>query len=68
VSSQVRNLSASSGGPAGTRRHTIHHCGHEETSDDGKRKYTVAEIAAEFGVMRPAICRCLDEGETVAAK
>ena len=28
---------------------------YDETSEDGKRKYTVAEIAAEFGVSRPTI-------------
>ena len=32
---------------------------YEETSGDGKRKYTVAEIAAEFGVTRPTIYRVL---------
>jgi DNA invertase Pin-like site-specific DNA recombinase len=31
----------------------------DETSEDGKRKYTVAEIAAEFGVSRPTIYRHL---------
>jgi DNA invertase Pin-like site-specific DNA recombinase len=33
---------------------------YEETGEDGKRKYTVAEIAAEFGVTRPTIYRALD--------
>jgi DNA invertase Pin-like site-specific DNA recombinase len=32
---------------------------YDETSEDGKRKYTVAEIAAEFGVSRPTIYRHL---------
>lgn len=32
-----------------------------ETGEDGKRRYTVAEIAAEFGVTRPTIYRALDE-------
>jgi hypothetical protein len=27
----------------------------QETGDDGKRRYTVAQIAAEFGVTRPTI-------------
>lgn len=30
-----------------------------ETGDNGKRKYTVAQIAAEFGVTRPTIYRNL---------
>ena len=38
---------------------------YEETGDDGKRKYTVKQIAAEFGVTRPAIYRHL--GRDVAA-
>jgi DNA invertase Pin-like site-specific DNA recombinase len=33
---------------------------YEETGEDGKRKYTVAEIAAEFGVTRPTIYRALE--------
>lgn len=32
---------------------------YEELGDDGKRKYTVAQIAAEFGVTRPTIYRHL---------
>ncbi len=32
---------------------------YEETGPDGKRKYTVAQIAAEFGVTRPTIYRHL---------
>lgn len=32
---------------------------YEETSDDGKRAYTVEQIAAEFGVTRPTIYRYL---------
>jgi hypothetical protein len=32
---------------------------YEETGEDGKRRYTVAQIAAEFGVTRPAIYRHL---------
>lgn len=30
---------------------------YDETSRDGKRRYTVAQIAAEFGVSRPTIYR-----------
>ena len=33
---------------------------YDETSDDGKRRYTVAQIAAEFGVTRPTIYRHLE--------
>jgi DNA invertase Pin-like site-specific DNA recombinase len=32
---------------------------YDETGDDGKRKHTVARIAAEFGVSRPTIYRHL---------
>ena len=34
---------------------------YEETGDDGKRRYTVAQIAAEFGVTRPTIYRHLSK-------
>ena len=34
---------------------------YEETGEDGKPRYTVAEIAAEFGVTRPTIYRTLDD-------
>lgn len=33
---------------------------YDETSEDGRRRYTVAQIAAEFGVSRPTIYRYLD--------
>jgi predicted DNA binding protein len=32
---------------------------YDETGEDGKRKYAVAQIAAEFGVSRPTIDRHL---------
>jgi predicted DNA-binding transcriptional regulator YafY len=32
---------------------------YDETGRDGKRKYTIAQIAAEFGVSRPTIYRHL---------
>ena len=32
---------------------------YDEIGDDGKRRYTVAQIAAEFGVSRPTIYRHL---------
>jgi hypothetical protein len=35
---------------------------YEETTGDGKRRYTVAQIAAEFGVTRPTIYRHHDQG------
>ena len=35
---------------------------YEETGPDGHRAYTVAQIAAEFGVSRPTIYRHLDRG------
>jgi DNA invertase Pin-like site-specific DNA recombinase len=34
---------------------------YDETASDGKRRYTVAQIAAEFGVSRPTIYRHLDK-------
>jgi predicted DNA binding protein len=34
---------------------------YEETSDDGKRKYTVQQIAEEFSVTRPTIYRHLSK-------
>jgi DNA invertase Pin-like site-specific DNA recombinase len=34
---------------------------YEETGPDGRRLYTVAQIAAEFGVSRPTIYRHLDQ-------
>jgi DNA invertase Pin-like site-specific DNA recombinase len=38
---------------------------YDELGDDGKRRYTVAQIAAEFGVTRPTIYRHL--GKTLEA-
>ncbi len=32
---------------------------YEEKAEDGKRRYTVAQIATEFGVTRPIIYRHL---------
>jgi len=32
---------------------------YDETGSDGKRRYTVAQIAAEFGVTRPTVYRHL---------
>ncbi len=37
---------------------------YEELGDDGKRKYTVAQIADEFGVTRPTIYRHLSKQTT----
>jgi DNA invertase Pin-like site-specific DNA recombinase len=34
---------------------------YDETGPDGKRRYTVAQIAAEFGVTRPTVDRHLDK-------
>ena len=34
---------------------------YDEVGEDGKRAYTVAQIAAEFGVTRPTIYRHLDK-------
>ena len=37
---------------------------YEEVAEDGKRRYTVAQIAAEFGVTRPTIYRHLSKPST----
>lgn len=39
---------------------------YDEIDSDGKRKYTVAQIAAEFGVTRPTIYRHLQPAQQVA--
>jgi len=36
---------------------------YDELGDDGKRRYTVQQIADEFGVSRPTIYRHLDRGK-----
>jgi DNA invertase Pin-like site-specific DNA recombinase len=43
----------------GPRRVKLARQMYEETGEDGKRRYTVAEIAAEFGVARPTVYRHL---------
>ena len=42
----------------GRRQVTLAREMYDERDDDGKRRYTVAQIAAEFGVTRPTICAC----------
>ena len=37
---------------------------YDQVADDGKAKFTVAQIAAEFGVSRPTIYRYLDVAPT----
>ena len=44
----------------GPRQVTVARQMYNELGDDGKRSYTVAEIAAEFGVTRPTIYRALE--------
>lgn len=44
----------------GPRQVTLAQAMYAETGEDGKRRYTVAQIAAEFGVTRPTIYRHLD--------
>ena len=39
---------------------------YDETDEDGKRRYTVAQVAAEFGVSRPTIYRHL--GKTTGSR
>lgn len=43
----------------GSRRVQLARQMHDERDDDGKRRYTVAQIAAEFGITRPTIYRHL---------
>lgn len=43
----------------GARQVTLARQMYEEVGEDGKRRYTVAQIAAEFGVSRPTIYRHL---------
>src|SRR6266542_5048935 len=43
----------------GPRQVTLARAMYEETGPDGRRAYTVAQIAAEFGVTRPTIYRHL---------
>jgi DNA invertase Pin-like site-specific DNA recombinase len=43
----------------GARQVTLARQMYEETGEDGRRRYTVAQIAAEFGVTRPTIYRHL---------
>lgn len=40
---------------------------YDERGADGKRRYTVAQIAAEFGVARPTIYRYLDAANSAAS-
>ena len=46
-------------GVAGPRQARIAREMYEETGPNGKRRYTVAQIAAEFGVTRPTVYRHL---------
>jgi DNA invertase Pin-like site-specific DNA recombinase len=41
---------------------------YEEKGGDGKRRYTVQQIAGEFGVTRPTIYRALGDQDKTAAK
>ncbi|MEV4601315.1 hypothetical protein AB0K15_28425 [Amycolatopsis sp. NPDC049253] len=48
----------------GSRRVQLARQMYDERDDDGKRRYTVAQIAAEFGITRPTICRHLGKPST----
>ncbi len=39
---------------------------YDQLGDDGKSRWTVAQIAAEFGVSRPTIYRYLDQAPTAS--
>ena len=45
----------------GPRQVTLARQMYDELGDDGKRRYTVNQIAAEFGVTRATIYRYLDK-------
>jgi len=47
----------------GARQVTLARQMYEELGEDGKRRYTVAQIAAEFGVTRPTIYRHLSRAD-----
>ena len=50
------------GCPSGPHHHSTRRSRwRDEVGEDGKRAYTVAQIAAEFGVTRPTIYRHLDK-------
>lgn len=51
----------------GPRQVTLARAMYEETGDDGRRRYTVAQIAAEFGVTRPTIYRHLNRSAASAS-
>lgn len=51
----------------GPRQVTLARAMYEEVEDDGRRRYTVAQIAAEFGVTRPTIYRHLDRSAASAS-
>ena len=48
----------------GARQVTLARQMYEEVGEDGKRRYTVAQIAAEFGVSRPTIYRHLSRADS----
>lgn len=50
----------------GPRQVTLARQMYDDLDDTGKRKYTVAEIADEFGVSRPTIYRYLVRDAEVA--
>ncbi len=41
---------------------------YDQVGDDGKSRWTVAQIAAEFGVTRRTIYRYLDQAPTTATE
>lgn len=51
----------------GPRQVALARAMYAELGDDGRRRYTVAQIAAEFGVTRPTIYRHLDTAAAGAA-
>ena len=59
------------GGPKpklGPRQVALARSMYEETGPDGTRRYTVADIAAEFGVTRPTIYRHLEPAHRTARR
>ena len=52
----------------GPRQEMLARAMYEETGEDGKRRYTVQQIADEFGVTRPTIYRALGSQGNATAK
>jgi DNA invertase Pin-like site-specific DNA recombinase len=59
VAARARGRTGGQKPKLGPRQVKLARAMYEETGPDGRRRYTVAQIAAEFGVTRPTIYRHL---------